>query len=191
MKVRESGMPADGLWSAFFDAEAILDAMGLTAAIRDAVDFGCGYGTFAIPAARRIRGTLHGFDIDQAMIAACRRRAEEIPARNLQLYLRDFVADGTGLAESSADYAMLFNILHAEDPLRLLREAHRILAPGGRVAVIHWNHDVTTPRGPPMAIRPHPADCRNWLSEAGFTIENGYIELPPYHYGILARKESK
>jgi hypothetical protein len=53
MKVRESGMPEAGLWHTFFDAEAILDAMELVSDVRDAVDFGCGYGTFAIPAAKR------------------------------------------------------------------------------------------------------------------------------------------
>ncbi|MFH1970163.1 MAG: class I SAM-dependent methyltransferase [Verrucomicrobiota bacterium] len=73
MKVRESGMPEAGLWHTLFDSESILGAMGLTGAVQDAVDFGCGYGTFAIPAAKRIQGTLHGFAIDPAMIEARRR----------------------------------------------------------------------------------------------------------------------
>ena len=188
MKVRESGMPAAGMWHTFFDPIAILDAMGLTGAVRDAVDFGCGYGTFAIPAAKRIQGTLHGFDIDPLMIKASAHRAEQENVRNVRLYLRDFAADGTGLDTASVDYVMLFNILHAEDPLRLLREANRILALGGHVGVIHWNYDPKTPRGPPMAMRPRPEDCRRWIKEAGFAIETEHIDLPPYHYGILARK---
>ena len=188
MKARESGMPEAGMWHTFFDPIAVLDAMGLTGGVRDAVDFGCGYGTFAIPAAKRIRGTLHGFDVDPAMIAATERYADQHNARNVRLYLRDFAAEGTGLDSASVDYVMLFNILHAEDPMRLLHEASRILAPGGHVAVIHWNYDPQTPRGPPMAIRPKPADCRRWIKAAGFAIEMGHINLPPYHYGILARK---
>jgi len=124
------------------------------------------------------------------MIAASERYAVQQNVRNVRLCLRDFAAKGTGLDAGSVDYAMLFNILHAEDPLRLLREANRILAPGGRVAVIHWNYDPKTPRGPPMAIRPRPADCRKWIKEAGFVIETEHIDLPPYHYGILARKEN-
>ena len=189
MKVRESGMPAAGMWHTFFDPGAILDAMGLTGAVRNAVDFGCGYGTFAIPAAKRIQGTLHGFDMDPAMIEACRHVAEQEHVRNVRLYLRDFVAEGTGLDAASVDYVMQFNILHAEDPSRLLREAYRILAPGGHIGVIHWNYDPKTPRGPPMAMRPRPEDCRRWIEAAGFVIETEHIDLPPYHYGILARKE--
>ncbi|HBA83141.1 MAG TPA: class I SAM-dependent methyltransferase [Verrucomicrobia bacterium] len=189
MKVRESGMPGEELWQSFFEPDAMLDAMGLTGNARDAVDFGCGYGTFAIPAAKRIRGVLHGFDLEPVMIEASQRLAEREKVGNARFYLRDFVAEGTGLEAESVDYAMLFNILHAEDPQRLLCEAKRILAPWGRVAVIHWNYDPKTPRGPPMSIRPRPGDCRRWIEAVGFAIEKAPIDLPPYHYGILARKE--
>jgi len=183
-------MPSAEMWHTFFDPDGILAAMELTADVRDAVDFGCGYGTFAIPAAKRIRGTLHGFDIDPAMIEATARCGEQENIRNVRLYLRDFAAEGTGLGAASVDYVMLFNILHAEDPLRLLREARRILAPGGYVGVIHWNHDPGTPRGPPMAMRPRPEECRWWIEEAGFRVEKAHIDLPPYHYGIVAGKEN-
>ena len=190
MKVRESGMPPVEMWHTFFDPDRILAAMEVTSAVRDAVDFGCGYGTFAIPAAKRIRGTLHGFDIDPAMIEATAQRAREEQIRNVRLYARDFATDGTGLDAASVDYVMLFNILHAEDPLRLLREARRILASGGHVGVIHWNYDPKTPRGPAMEIRPRPQDCLRWTQEAGFRTVKDHIDLPPYHYGILARKEN-
>lgn len=187
MKTRESGMPDEDLWQTFFDPEAILAALELTPDVRNAVDFGCGYGTFAIPAAARIRGTLHGFDIDPDMVAACQERAHRNGLRNAGFHARDFVADGTGLPDASVDYAMLFNILHAEDPHRLLREAQRILVPGGRLAVIHWNHDPATPRGPSMHIRPRPEDCLRWAREVGFLVPDTAVDLPPHHYGFVAR----
>jgi len=190
MKTRESGMPQEEMWREFFDPEAILAALGLTPDVRDAVDFGCGYGTFSIPAAKIISGTLHGFDIDPAMVAECERRARENGVHNARFHQRDFVATGAGLASESVDYAMLFNILHAEQPLLLLREAWRILAPGGRAAAIHWNYDPRTPRGPSMDIRPRPEDIRRWMEEAGFIVEKGIIDLPPYHYGLYGRKNS-
>jgi len=83
---------------------------------------------------------------------------------------------------------MLFNILHAEDPLAILAEAKHILAPGGRVGIIHWNYDETTPRGPSIAIRPRPEQCRDWLVEAGFELAGPMIALPPYHYGWVGLK---
>lgn len=189
MKVRESGMPESDVWHTFFDPIAILKTMGLTESMRNVVDFGCGYGTFAIPAAKQISGTLYGFDLDPTMLAASERYAEQEHVRNIWISLRDFVAEGTGLDAATVDYAMLFNILHAEDPLRLLHEAYRILLPGGKVGVIHWNYDPKTPRGPPMSMRPKPEDCRRWIEDTGLVIEKPHIDLPPYHYGILAGKE--
>ena len=186
MKIRESGMPDAAMWHTFFDPESILDAMSLTDEVRDVADFGCGYGTFAIPAAKRIQGALHGFDVDETMIEASRRLAEHEEARNVRLHLRDVVANGTGLKDASVDYVMLFNILHAEDPMLLLSEASRILAPGGRVAVIHWRSDRRTPRGPSMEVRPSPEDCRRWLTDAGFLVRKAEVELPPHHFGVLA-----
>ena len=191
MKTRESGMPDEGMWRSFFGPETILTVLGLDESVGDTVDFGCGYGTFSLPAARRIRGTLHGFDIEPEMVAECERRAVAEGVHNARFCQRDFVTDGTGLAEEAVDYAMLFNLLHAEAPLVLLREAWRILRPGGRVSVIHWNYDSATPRGPSMDIRPCPEDCLHWTEEAGFVVEGGLVDLPPYHYGLIGQKKGK
>lgn len=188
MKVRESGMPEEARWCEFFDPERILAAMGLGGDVGDAVDFGCGYGTFAIPAAGRIRGTLYGFDIEPAMIAACDRLAQRSGLSNVQFACRDFTTAGTGLAPASVDYAMLFNILHAEDPRALLREAHRILCVGGKVGIMHWNYDPLTPRGPPMEMRPKPEQCQQWTEQEGFVLVNKHIGLPPYHFGMVGQK---
>src|ERR1051325_6539254 len=123
MKTRESGMPEEGLWAGFFEPAAVLRRLGLTADVGDVVDFGCGYGTFAIPTAKIVSGVVHAIDIDPAMVAATRAKAEAEKLLNVRATLRDFVAEGTGLAEGSVGYAMLFNILHAEEPVTLLREA--------------------------------------------------------------------
>lgn len=43
------------------------------------MEFGCGYGTFTFPAARRVSGTVHTFDIEPELVALvqCRSWAEE------------------------------------------------------------------------------------------------------------------
>ena len=125
MKTRESGMPDESMWESFFDPPTVLAKLGLTDECRDVVDFGCGYGTFTIPAARIAQGIVHAFDIEAEMVAATAARAKAAGLTNVQVWQRDFVADGTGLTDASFDYVMLFNILHAEDPLTLLREALR------------------------------------------------------------------
>lgn len=184
MKTRESGMPDEAMWSSFFSPTQTLARLGLTDGCGDVVDFGCGYGTFAVPAGQTIRGTVHAFDIEPQMIEATASAALAAGLSNVRLELRDFMTHGTGLAHGSIDYVMLFNILHCENPLVLLREARRILRPAGLLAIMHWNHDATTPRGPSMDIRPKPEQCRQWAESVGFQLQGtGLIDLPPYHYG--------
>lgn len=189
MKVRDSGMPDEQRWTEFFDPPAILARLGLTGSVGDAAEFGCGYGTFTIPAARIVAGTVFAFDIEPEMIAVTGQKAESAGLGNVRTHLRDFVELGTGLPDASVDYAMLFNILHAEDPVRLLKEAYRVLVPGSRAGIIHWNYDPSSPRGPSLDIRPRPEQCCAWAEEAGFSlISEQIIDLPPYHYGIVLRR---
>lgn len=189
MKTRESGMPDQPLWDSFFDPPSVLRTLGLNQSQRNVADFGCGYGTFTIPAARVIAGVVYAFDIDAAMVAATNARAQADGLTNVHALRRDFVAEGTGLPNESVDYVMLFNILHAENPDSILREAHRILSHGGLLAIMHWNYDTGTPRGPGMAIRPKPGECRQWAIDAGFELsEPEPIALPPYHYGLVLRR---
>jgi len=184
-KIRESGMPAQELWESFFDAGAILDALGCRALAGDVVEFGCGYGTFAIPAARRTSGTMFALDIDPLMVAATAVRAAGEGLMNLSAQQRDFVVDGSGRPARSVSLVLLLNILHLEDPLILLRESRRVLQPGGTAGVIHWRRDAATPRGPPLEFRPEPEQCRAWAQQVGFARATA-CELPaaPWHWGL-------
>lgn len=188
MKGRDSGMPHKEMWEGFFDPARILAVMGLDADVTDAVEFGCGYGTFTIPAAKIIRGTVYAIDIDAEMVAQAKEAAGKAGLKNVNAVLRDFVAEGTGLNNESVDYVMLFNILHVEDPGVLLREAWRVLRRGGKLGIIHWNYDASTPRGPCLEIRPKPEQCIRWAQEAGFRDPVQY-DLKPYHYGIILIKQ--
>ena len=187
MKARDSGMPDEEMWAAFFEPGRILTQLEFEELDR-VVEFGSGYGTFTVAAAARTKDTVVALDIEPAMVEATRRKARAMGLHNVQVVLRDFVAEGTGLAENSVSHALLFNILHTDQPMDLLREAHRVLRPGGRVGIIHWNYDANTPRGPALNIRPHPAQCQEWAREAGFELAMPFVDLPPYHYGLVGRK---
>ena len=184
MKIRESGMPDHEMWESFFNAEKILETLGINNKIGNAAEFGCGYGTFTIPAAKIIQGKIYAIDIEPEMISVTKNEAAQHGLKNVIAVLRDFMAEGSGLEDESVDYAMLFNILHFENPTILISEAKRILKKGGKLGIIHWNYDPTTPRGPSMDIRPKPEDCIKWAESAGF---GGAVrcDLKPYHYGIV------
>jgi SAM-dependent methyltransferase len=187
MKIRDSGMPEKATWESFFDPEATLRRLQFAFDDGDVVDFGCGYGTFSIAAARLTRGTVYALDIDPHMIATTQVNAKSAGLANIKAIERDFVSHGTGLPDGSVANAMLFNVLHAEDATSLLREAFRVLRPEGIAAIVHWVHDANTPRGPALSIRPRPEQCVAWAAEAGFVPDSAVISLAPYHYGVVAR----
>lgn len=191
MKGRESGMPEEAYWATFFDPEAALDQLLiLDDPAGNIVEFGCGFGTFTLPAARRTAGIVTAFDIEPEMVEAVRLKADVEKLDNIRPEVRDFVADGTGLEAASQGHAMIFNLLHLENPVTLLREAHRVLGPDGVLSVIHWRSDIATPRGPSLAIRPTPEQCQAWMQEAGFKAIR-IVDLQtscPYHFGLLGQR---
>ncbi len=187
MKVRDSGMPEREYWESLLDVPTILDRLNVDAGIINAAEVGCGYGTFTLPIAKRIRGILHAFDIEREMIALTRERFAVAGARNVELKLRDVVAEGFGLAAGSMDAVFLFNILHAEQPVALLRASADLVRPDGRVLAVHWRSDLPTPRGPDLSIRPLPAQIADWGRAAGLEPADS-IMLPPWHFGVALRR---
>lgn len=190
MKVRESGMPEEARWAGFFDGEAAIGRLLGATVHGDVLEFGCGYGSFTVPAARRTSGVVTALDIEPAMIERVRGKAASLGLRNIRAELRDFIADGSGVAAASQAHAMIFNLLHLAQPLPLLREAHRALRDGGVLSVMHWRSDIPTPRGPPLEIRPTPQQCRQWMADAGFrNVEAVDLqEACPFHFGLTGRR---
>jgi len=85
---------------------------------------------------------------------------------------------------------MIYNLLHLATPKKLLREAFRVLMPGGTLSIIHWRSDIPTPRGPALDIRPTPEQCSQWMRDTGFQ-DLRQVNLSaycPYHFGITASK---
>lgn len=192
MKVRDSGMPNEEMWKTFFDPKEIFDNLELNDPNGVIVDFGSGYGTFLFPAAQHFEGSkIIGLDIESELNETVMSQATKLGIANASVITRDFVLNGTGLESDSINIALLFNILHAEDPVSLLREAHRILIPGGVAAIIHWNYDSTTPRGPKMDIRPKPESTLLWARSAGFLVPSSVKPVAQYHYGFLATKQGE
>jgi SAM-dependent methyltransferase len=177
MKIRDSGMPEEDYWETLFDVPLITERLGI-AQFHDVAELGCGYGTFSIPVARAIQGTLYTYDVDPEMLARTKQRAAELP---IVCEHRDIMESGFGV---QVDAALLFNILHTDQPIRLLEHA-ATAAPN--VLAIHWRHG-ETPRGPSLDIRPRPEQIVEWGREAGLALIGDVIDLPPWHYGLKLQR---
>ena len=189
MKVRDSGMPEEKIWNDFFNIDLILSELQINKQINDLVEIGCGYGTFTIPSAKQITGKLYAFDIEREMLDIVEQKLISEHIDNIILEQRDILTQTTGLVENSIDYVMLFNILHHNSPDDFFIEAYRILKPQGKVGIIHWRSDISTPRGPDLSIRPEPNQILQWIDSQKFNIDKEPFVLEPFHYGLIISKQ--
>ena len=74
MKTRDSGMPDESYWESLFDVPLILVRLEIRR-FHDVAEFGCGYGTFTVPIARAVSGSVYTFDVEPDMIARDRARS--------------------------------------------------------------------------------------------------------------------
>ena len=181
-------MPEEKIWNEFFDINLVLSELHVTSEVTDLVEIGSGYGTFTLPAAKRIKGKLYAFDIEKAMIDIVNSRLKKEQIKNVFLEQRDILAHTTGLSDNSVDYVMMFNILHHDNPNDFLNEAHRILKPKGKVGILHWRSDITTPRGPDLSIRPRPELILQWIDIQMFSVDKEPSIIEPYHFGLILSK---
>jgi SAM-dependent methyltransferase len=96
------------------------------------LDVGCGTGVFARHAAERagLTGRVTGLDLNEGMLAVARRLRPGIEWRQGDAGKMPF-ADGAFDVAASQMAFMFF-----PDPVAALREMWRVLAPGGRLAVL-------------------------------------------------------
>ena len=108
----------------------LLDTARVRAGMR-VLDLACGPGHVAAAAAER--GTLPvGLDFSPAMIALAR-------AGHTGIRFEQGDAEALPFADASFDAVVAnFGVHHVPEPIRALREAHRVLRPGGRVAFTAW-----------------------------------------------------
>lgn len=182
-------MPEEELWSSFFNVDLILSELEINNSINNMVEIGFGYGTFTIPAAKRINGTLYAFDIENDMLQLVLQKLTDEKITNVQTEKRDILDKTTGLADNSIDYVMIFNILHHDKPEDFFKEALRILKPKGKIGIIHWRSDITTPRGPEVSTRPKPDNISGWIDFLKFDLHKPPFILAPYHFGLIIAKK--
>lgn len=165
--------------------ESILHKIGLKPG-DTFLDIGCGNGYFAIPAAKIVgdKGVVYGLDISREAIDELNNQAKLLGLTNIRLTTGD--AEKVILCESCSDVAFLGIDLHDfDDPLAVLKNARRMLKPGGRLVDLDFKK-IRMDFGPPYEKIIDEATAKKLLESAGFTIES-VADIPPYTYLIIAR----
>ncbi len=144
-------------------------ALGHLLPALDVADVGCGEGYLTLEAARWARKVV-AIDRSAAVLARARQLADRRRITNVTWKRGDI--EKLPLPDQSVDVVLLSQTLHhAGDPPRVLREAARVLRPGGRVLILDLrSHDEGWVRDK-LGDRWQGFDdtaIEGWLTGAGF-----------------------
>jgi len=174
----------------FVDPRAVVDQLAVLPGDQVA-DFGCGSGFFSFEFAKRVGtdgGMVHALDVLPSALEAVASRAKTLGLTNISTKRVNLENEqGSGLADLSMDWIVLKDVLLQNKKKDvMLREASRVLKPGGRALVMEWNPDESLV-GPEKQLRVRPEELKKLLAAAQLSIENE-LHVGGYHYGFVVKK---
>lgn len=151
------------------------------------LDMGCGWGTISFAFAPRAREVI-GVDFSRRSVEICEEGRKARGLENVRFLCTD--AGDTGLEDDAFDLVVaadLLEHLYPEDTERVVREAFRVLRPGGRFSIWtpHRGHLLEVLKNNGILLKPDPSHVdyksleriKAYLDAAGFEVEDaGYAE---------------
>lgn len=153
------------------DAQLVFNALKLKCGDRF-LDLGCGPGNYALQAARLVgdAGIVYALDKAPQMIAGLAAEARNQRIKNIRAMVCD-ITEPLPLQDHCVDVCLMATVLHiptvAKGGTMLFTEIHRVLKPGGRLAIIECKKE-DMPFGPPKDMRWSPAEVGNAVVKYGF-----------------------
>jgi ubiquinone/menaquinone biosynthesis C-methylase UbiE len=138
------------------------------------LDFGCGEGYYAIPAATLVgpAGRVFALDRDRRALAQLMLVAETRGVSNIVPLFGELATLRVDLEDESVDTVLLYDVLHymsGEERGKVYREAHRVLKTGAVLSVCPKHHKLDWPMWELADLELH--DLVNEIENAGFCLE--------------------
>lgn len=163
--------------------ERVLDLANLKRG-ESVLDIGCGTGTLAIAASRRVgaKGSVFGVDASPEMLARASNKASKAGAA---IDFKNGVVEALPFADGQFDTVLSTVMLHHLRPksrLECAREVRRVLKPGGRVLIVDFAKPADRKKGLLDHFHHHGyvnlKDLTALLTEAGLDVrESGAMGI--------------
>lgn len=157
----------------FIDTRKLVAALGVTPGMQTA-DLGCGSGYFSLDLARAVgaAGSVAAVDVMLEPLQSVQTKAEALGLGNIRTVRADLeVAGGTGINDHSIDLSLLSNVLfQSQKKENIIREAVRILKPGGKLVIMDWRKGVSG-FGPPDAMRTSKEEFQRMAEAEGVKLD--------------------
>ena len=186
------------VWLAFFGKEGAfrnkLLQLARIANGESVLDVGCGTGTLAIAAKRRVgeAGAVYGVDASAEMLARAEKKARKA---GTDVFFKNALAEALPFADAQFDAVLSTVMLHhlpRKARLQCANEIRRVLKPGGRVLAVDFEGFSDQKRSLLSHFhRPHghvrAQDIVALLGEAGLTtVESGPVGIRDFQF-VLAK----
>lgn len=162
------------------------------------LDVGCGTGTLAIAAKRRVgaTGAVHGLDASPEMIDRAQRKAARA---GVDVTFHTGIVEALPFPDAQFDVVVSTLMLHhLPRPIReqCAREMRRVLKPGGRVLAVDFTTPARERKGLIARFHRHGAlairDIIELLSEAGLgVVESGSVGVSDLHFALATAPSTR
>lgn len=156
-------------------------------------DLGAGTaGHFVIPAARMVgnQGQVYAVDILKSALEGIRSRAKLEGLTNLETIWSDLeVYGGIKIDDNSLDVVFLINILfQTQKHNEVMREAVRLLKPGGMLLVVDWKMTEIPSFGPKVEKRVKSEEIKKIASDLNLELTEEF-EAGKFHFVLTFKKK--
>lgn len=150
-------------------------------------DIGCGIGYFTFPAAEIVgeTGKVFALDISAEMIEEVEKRIEANEVYNIRPVITE--ENELKVDSEAVTFAFICVVLHeVEDVERFIHEVKRILADGGKIAIVEWDKEESD-WGPSLSHRLDKGYVKSTLEGAGFNNVT-ITQINEFFYAVTGEK---